>query len=87
MFQGFVLHENGHDCKEGGCKVNLYSIDSKNVKRFKKEIMLFRDSEENKSIIDIFQHEITSSRGEISSPHYPDHYPGKKVKYQNCLFL
>ena len=23
FFQGFVLHENGHDCKEGGCKVTI----------------------------------------------------------------
>lgn len=44
MLQGFVLHENGHDCKEGGCK-----------------------------------HEISAAKGEISSPHYPDYYPAKKV--------
>ena len=44
VLQGFVLHENGHDCKEGGCK-----------------------------------HEISAAKGEISSPHYPDYYPAKKV--------
>jgi len=46
--QGFVLHENGHGCKEGGCK-----------------------------------HEVTASRGEISSPHYPDYYPAKK----ECVWI
>lgn len=40
---GFTLHENGHDCKEGGCK-----------------------------------YEITTSQGTISSPNYPDYYPGHK---------
>ncbi|CAB0044896.1 unnamed protein product [Trichogramma brassicae] len=40
---GFTLHDNGHDCKEGGCK-----------------------------------YEITSPSGTITSPNYPDYYPGKK---------
>nr|XP_046480526.1 bone morphogenetic protein 1 isoform X1 [Neodiprion pinetum] len=40
---GFTLHENGHDCKEGGCK-----------------------------------YEITSSSGTITSPNYPEYYPGRK---------
>ncbi|ELU00391.1 hypothetical protein CAPTEDRAFT_221124 [Capitella teleta] len=40
---GFTLHENKHDCKEGGC-----------------------------------QHEITSAIGEVSSPEWPDYYPGRK---------
>lgn len=45
---GFVLHENKHDCKEGTCT-----------------------------------HHITSSQGEITSPNYPDSYPGKK----DCAWL
>ncbi|CAL1683040.1 unnamed protein product [Lasius platythorax] len=40
---GFTLHENGHDCKEGGCK-----------------------------------YEITAPMGTITSPNYPDYYPGRK---------
>ena len=40
---GFTLHDNGHDCKEGGCK-----------------------------------YEITAPTGTITSPNYPDYYPGKK---------
>ncbi|XP_011644936.1 dorsal-ventral patterning protein tolloid-like isoform X3 [Pogonomyrmex barbatus] len=40
---GFTLHENGHDCKEGGCK-----------------------------------YEITAPVGTITSPNYPDYYPGRK---------
>ncbi|XP_066581573.1 protein tolkin [Prorops nasuta] len=40
---GFTLHENGHDCKEGGCK-----------------------------------YEITAPAGTITSPNYPDYYPGRK---------
>ncbi|KAL4084328.1 hypothetical protein QTP88_028152 [Uroleucon formosanum] len=40
---GFTLHENKHDCKEGGCK-----------------------------------HEISAPRDVISSPNYPDSYPGRK---------
>ncbi|XP_051165744.1 tolloid-like protein 2 isoform X2 [Leptopilina boulardi] len=40
---GFTLHDNGHDCKEGGCK-----------------------------------YEITASAGTITSPNYPDYYPGRK---------
>ncbi|OAD59859.1 Tolloid-like protein 2 [Eufriesea mexicana] len=40
---GFTLHENGHDCKEGGCK-----------------------------------YEIAAPMGTITSPNYPDHYPGLK---------
>ncbi|XP_015432107.1 PREDICTED: tolloid-like protein 2 [Dufourea novaeangliae] len=40
---GFTLHENGHDCKEGGCK-----------------------------------YEIVAPMGTITSPNYPDHYPGLK---------
>ncbi|XP_050525579.1 tolloid-like protein 1 [Daktulosphaira vitifoliae] len=40
---GFMLHENKHDCKEGGCK-----------------------------------HEISAPHGKISSPNYPDAYPGRK---------
>ncbi|XP_048514923.1 bone morphogenetic protein 1 isoform X1 [Athalia rosae] len=40
---GFTLHENGHGCKEGGCK-----------------------------------YEITSASGTITSPNYPEHYPGRK---------
>lgn len=40
---GFTLHENRHDCKEGGCK-----------------------------------HEISAPHGKISSPNYPDSYPGRK---------
>ncbi|XP_020288864.1 bone morphogenetic protein 1 isoform X2 [Pseudomyrmex gracilis] len=40
---GFTLHENGHDCKEGGCK-----------------------------------YEITAPTGTITSPNYPDYYPGRK---------
>ncbi|KAJ8670674.1 hypothetical protein QAD02_001933 [Eretmocerus hayati] len=40
---GFTLHDNGHDCKEGGCK-----------------------------------YEITAPAGTITSPNYPDYYPGKK---------
>ncbi|XP_076233982.1 tolloid-like protein 1 tolkin [Calliopsis andreniformis] len=40
---GFTLHENGHDCKEGGCK-----------------------------------YEIAAPVGTITSPNYPDHYPGLK---------
>ncbi|EFN62057.1 Tolloid-like protein 2 [Camponotus floridanus] len=40
---GFTLHENGHDCKEGGCK-----------------------------------YEIIAPVGTITSPNYPDYYPGRK---------
>ncbi|GLH16386.1 Dorsal-ventral patterning protein tolloid [Gryllus bimaculatus] len=40
---GFILHDNGHDCKEGGCK-----------------------------------YDITAPSGPISSPNYPDYYPGRK---------
>ncbi|XP_011344122.1 tolloid-like protein 2 isoform X3 [Ooceraea biroi] len=40
---GFTLHENGHDCKEGGCK-----------------------------------YEIIAPTGTITSPNYPDYYPGRK---------
>jgi len=40
---GFTLHDNGHDCKEGGCK-----------------------------------YEITAPVGTITSPNYPDYYPGRK---------
>ncbi|KAG7190872.1 hypothetical protein KM043_006933 [Ampulex compressa] len=40
---GFTLHENGHDCKEGGCK-----------------------------------YEIVAPMGTITSPNYPDYYPGRK---------
>ncbi|XP_032664724.1 tolloid-like protein 2 isoform X1 [Odontomachus brunneus] len=40
---GFTLHENGHDCKEGGCK-----------------------------------YEIIAPLGTITSPNYPDYYPGRK---------
>lgn len=40
---GFTLHENGHDCKEGGCK-----------------------------------YEIAAPMGTITSPNYPDYYPGLK---------
>ncbi|XP_050485193.1 bone morphogenetic protein 1-like [Bombus huntii] len=40
---GFTLHENGHDCKEGGCK-----------------------------------YEIVAPMGTITSPNYPDYYPGLK---------
>lgn len=40
---GFTLHENKLDCKEGGCK-----------------------------------HEITSPVGDVTSPNYPDYYPGRK---------
>ncbi|XP_024877465.1 tolloid-like protein 2 isoform X4 [Temnothorax curvispinosus] len=40
---GFTLDENGHDCKEGGCK-----------------------------------YEITAPMGTITSPNYPDYYPGRK---------
>lgn len=40
---GFTLHENKHDCKEGGCK-----------------------------------HEISAPRDVITSPNYPDSYPGRK---------
>nr|XP_003701332.1 PREDICTED: bone morphogenetic protein 1 isoform X1 [Megachile rotundata] len=40
---GFTLHENGHDCKEGGCK-----------------------------------YEIVAPVGTITSPNYPDYYPGLK---------
>ena len=42
---GFVLHDNQHDCKEGGCK-----------------------------------HEVTAAQGELTSPHFPDYYPAKKVR-------
>ena len=45
FFSGFVLHDNQHDCKEGGCK-----------------------------------HEISASKGDITSPHFPDYYPAKKVR-------
>ena len=45
---GYVLHDNNHDCKEGGCK-----------------------------------HEISTSNGDISSPHYPDYYPAKK----DCVWV
>ena len=34
-----------------------------------------------------FQHEITSTKGEISSPHYPDYYPAKKVKKNTDIRL
>ncbi|XP_015588432.1 tolloid-like protein 2 isoform X3 [Cephus cinctus] len=44
---GFTLHENGHDCKEGGCK-----------------------------------YEITDPSGTITSPNYPDYYPG----YKDCVW-
>lgn len=40
---GFTLHENGHDCKEGGCK-----------------------------------YEITAPVGTITSPNFPEYYPGRK---------
>lgn len=40
---GFTLHENGHDCKEGGCK-----------------------------------YEIASPVGTITSPNFPEYYPGRK---------
>nr|XP_012228893.1 PREDICTED: bone morphogenetic protein 1-like [Linepithema humile] len=40
---GFTLHENSHDCKEGGCK-----------------------------------YEITVPMGTITSPNYPEYYPGRK---------
>lgn len=45
---GFVLHENKHDCKEGSCT-----------------------------------HQINSPFGDISSPNYPDYYPGRK----DCAWL
>ncbi|XP_035228311.1 tolloid-like protein 1 [Stegodyphus dumicola] len=45
---GFVLHENLHDCKEGSCS-----------------------------------HQITTPFGEITSPNYPDYYPGRK----DCTWL
>ncbi|KAG5891254.1 hypothetical protein JTB14_019662 [Gonioctena quinquepunctata] len=44
----YDLHENGHDCKDGGCI-----------------------------------HEISSLRGNITSPNYPDRYPKKK----HCSWL
>ncbi|RWS10861.1 tolloid-like protein 1 [Dinothrombium tinctorium] len=45
---GFVLHENKHDCKEGSCT-----------------------------------HHIQSASGEITSPNYPEPYPGRK----DCAWL
>ncbi|GFY72843.1 dorsal-ventral patterning tolloid-like protein 1 [Trichonephila inaurata madagascariensis] len=45
---GFVLHENNHDCKEGSCS-----------------------------------HQMTTPFGEITSPNFPDYYPGRK----DCAWL
>lgn len=46
---GFTLHDNGHDCKEGGCKFEINAPPG----------------------------------GEITTPGYPEPYPGKK----ECVWI
>ena len=32
------------------------------------------------------KHEISMSKGELASPHYPDYYPAKKVEITMFMF-
>ena len=82
--QGFVLHENNHDCKEGGCKVSANEIEFMQRLLAYKALACFSYHRNFNAIsICILQHEIVTTSGELSSPRFPDYYPAKK----DCVWI